>query len=405
MRHTLFDHDTIMRFFASVARNLEPVLADELKELGLKHIKPTGSGVWFQGGLEDAYRACLWSRVASSVLLHLEDFPASSTDELYEGVKAIDWSEHLQVRDTFAVQVTASRATINHTHFAALRVKDAIVDQFREKHRSRPSVDLDDPDLYIHLHLNKDQATISIDLSGKSLHRRGWRVAHTLAHIKENLAAAILRRARWHELCGPDFAFLDPMCGSGTFALEAWMVAADIAPGLGRDEGFGLETWLGHDRHAWRDLLAEARERKQIGLEKKLPAFVAHDKDHGIIKAARENIHQAGAEKYIRIQQREMLEVKSPAEQGLIATNPPYGERMNEFEEAKDVHERLGSVMIDAFMGWKAAVITGSKELGMAIPLRAIKRYSVFNGPLSCSLLIFDINQDRIYQDSGVSPS
>lgn len=386
-----------MRFFATVARNLEPVLAEELTELGLSKVKPTGSGVWFEGTLEDAYRACLWSRIASSVLLHLADFPASTPEELYEGVRLIEWGEHMQIRDTFAVQVSASRAAISHTHYAALKVKDAIADQFRDRHRVRPSVDTDDPDVYVHLHLHQEIASVSIDLSGKSLHRRGWRVAHTLAHLKENLAAAILRRARWHELSAPDFAFLDPMCGSGTFVLEAWMIAADIAPGLGRDEGFGLETWLGHDRHVWRALLDEARERKREGLERDLPLIVAYDKDHEIIKAARENIHQAGAQKHIRIQQREIMEIQAPAEQGLIATNPPYGERMNELAEAEDVHERLGSVLVDEFMGWKATLITGSKHLGMIIPLRATKRYTVYNGPLSCTLLHFDITPERIF--------
>ncbi len=387
-----------MRFFATVARNLEHVLHEELASLGLQNLQPTGSGVWFEGSLEDAYKACLWSRVASSILLHLTTFEAKTPEQLYEGAKSIDWTPHLLTRDAFAVHVSASRPTISHTHYAALRVKDAIVDQFRETQRARPSVDLEDPDLYVHLHLNRDEATISINLNGKSLHRRGWRVAHTQAHLKENLAASILLRADWPNLAKDGYAFLDPMCGSGTFALEAWMMAADIAPGLGRDDGFALETWRSHDRNTWKQLLNEARERKDAGLAGELPPIVAHDKDHAIIRAARENIHMAGAQKYIRAQQRELLEVTAPADRGLIATNPPYGERMQEFDQAKEVHERFGGMLLTSFMGWKATVITGSKQLGLAIPLRAVKRYSVFNGPLQCTLLQFDVEEDRIFE-------
>ena len=385
-----------MRFFATVTQNLEHVLKEELESLGITELQPTGSGVWFEGGLEQAYRVCLWSRVATSVLLHLETFEAKNPEQLYEGAKQIAWREHLDVQDTFSVQVSASRATISHTRYALLKVKDAIVDQFRERLRARPSIDVEDPDVYIHLH--RDEATLSIDLSGKSLHRRGWRTGHVQAPLKETLAAAILYRGGWPQMMHePDVALLDPMCGSGTFLIEGWMMAADIAPGLGRPDGFGLETWLGHDRHLWNDLLKEARERQADGLEKKLPTFVAYDKDHHVVKMARQNVHAADAAQHIRIQQREILEVQPPADRGLLVTNPPYGERLDELEQARDVHERLGSVMANSFLGWDACIITGSKELGFLIPIRATKRYSVYNGPLQCTLLTFEITPERLY--------
>lgn len=387
-----------MRFFATIAKNLEPLLADELATLGATDIKPTGGGVWFSGDQATGYKVCLWSRLASSVMLYLKEFDAPTPEALYEGARSIDWSEHFGHRRTFAVQVSAKRSAIPNTHYAALRVKDAIVDQFRDAIDRRPDIELDNPDIRINLFIQEDRATLYLSMSGTPLHRRGWRRMQTEAPLKETLAAAILWRAKWPELAKQGAAFMDPMCGSGTFPIEAWMMAADIAPGLERPDGFAFERWKQHDARAWADLVRDAKERREYGIEEAdLPKFIAYDKDQKVVRNARKNIRAAGADADIRIAQREINEVTAPTDFGLMAVNPPYGERLEDHERARNVHIDLGDILVERFFGWKVSLITGSKELGMLIPLRATKRYTVFNGPLECNLLHFSVEQDRIF--------
>lgn len=386
-----------MRFFATITKNLEPLLVEELEALGMRGVKQTGSGAYFEGELEDAYRVCLWSRLANAVLMPLATFEAPTPEALYAGARRIHWDEHMSVDGTLAVDFTSSSSQITHTHYGALRVKDAVVDQFRDAFGARPSVDLEDPDLRINVHVRRDQATVSVDLSGARLHRRGWRVDRGEAPLKENLAAAILWRAGWPEIAARGGSLLDPMCGSGTFPIEGWMMAADIAPGLDRPAGFGFESWPGHDARAWQALLEEARERREAGLARDLPTIVGYDKDHEIVRVARKNAKACGGAPYIRLQQREIREVRPPGEPGLVVVNPPYGERLDDREYALQVHRRLGDTLIEHFFGWKLSLLTADRELGFALPLRATKRYTVYNGPLECVLLHFDVEYDRIY--------
>jgi 23S rRNA (guanine2445-N2)-methyltransferase / 23S rRNA (guanine2069-N7)-methyltransferase len=228
--------------------------AEELAACGVTDAKVERGGVACAGTLEHAYRACLWSRVANRVLLRLAQFPASTPEALYDGVRTVDWREHLRLDGTLAVDCTSTRSAITHTQFAALKVKDAIVDQFRERSGSRPSVDVESPDVRVNLHLDRDVATLAVDLAGDSLHRRGYRGAQGAAPLKENLAAAVLLRAGWQKLVavdGAELGFVDPMCGSGSLAIEAALIAADIAPGSLRNT-FGFLRWRGHDEPAWR---------------------------------------------------------------------------------------------------------------------------------------------------------
>ena len=224
--------------------------ADELAACSFADLKVERGGLACTGSLEQAYRACLWSRVANRVLLAVAKFPAPSPEALYDGVRAVDWSEHLGVDGTLAVDATSTSSAITHTQFAALKTKDGIVDQFRERTGARPSVDVDSPDVRVNLHLARDVATLAIDLAGDSLHRRGYRGAQGAAPLKENLAAAVLLRAGWQKLAGEqgegELGFVDPMCGSGSLAIEAALMAADVAPGLLRNE-FGFLRWRGHD--------------------------------------------------------------------------------------------------------------------------------------------------------------
>ena len=245
------------QFFATAALGLEPLLATELETLGATEIKQERAGVRFSGDLGTAYRACLWSRLASRILLPLVSFEALDPDQLYTEVLKIDWSEHLSVNNTLAVDCTLINSKINHTRYGALRVKDAVVDQFRSRSGERPSVSVEQPDLRLNLHIYKDQATLSIDLSGDSLHRRGYRIDGVHAPLKENLAAAILLRAGWPAICEAGGGLADPLCGSGTLPVEAGLIATDTAPGLLR-RYFGFLAWKQHDEELWDELLKEA---------------------------------------------------------------------------------------------------------------------------------------------------
>ncbi len=244
------------RLYVTAPAGTADLAAEELAACGVVALKVERGGVAFEGTLEQAYRACLWSRVANRVLLAVAEFPAATPEALYDGVRAVDWSEHLGVDGTLAVACTSGRSAITHTQFAALKVKDAVVDQFRERTGVRPSVDVAAPDVRLNLHLDRDIATLAIDLSGDSLHRRGYRGAQGAAPLKENLAAAMLLRSGWAKLVAADdgeLGFVDPMCGSGSLAIEAALIAADVAPGLLRNE-FGFLRWRGHDEAVWQRL-------------------------------------------------------------------------------------------------------------------------------------------------------
>ncbi|MFA7557248.1 MAG: THUMP domain-containing protein, partial [Hydrogenophaga sp.] len=236
--------------FATTPRGMEPLLANELRTLGGRKIAQARGGVRFTGRLEEAYRACLWSRIAGRILMPVARFPAPDEDALYTGVNAFPWEEHLDPQGTLAVDFTSTRSAITHTHYGALKVKDAVVDRFRARVGVRPSVDTRRPHLRINVHVANDEAVVSIDLSGDSLHRRGYREEGVAAPLKENLAAAILLRADWPALANLGAPLLDPLCGSGTLPIEAALMAGDVAPGLTRTY-FGFHHWRGHEAKLW----------------------------------------------------------------------------------------------------------------------------------------------------------
>jgi 23S rRNA (guanine2445-N2)-methyltransferase / 23S rRNA (guanine2069-N7)-methyltransferase len=293
-----------LRFFASAARHLEGLLAEELRGLGIASAKETRAGAEFSGSLADAYRVCLWSRVAGRVLLPLAEFQAPDPDALYAGVRALDWSAHLGPEQTLAVQVDSARSRIEHSQFAAQRIKDAIVDQLRERHGARPNVNPVRPDIALRCRLFRDQASLFLDLSGEALHRRGWRVQGGAAPLKETLAAALLLRAGWPEIAANGGELLDPLCGIGTLVLEGALIAADIAPGLQR-EYWGFSGWRGHDPSAWGSLLTEAKERRANGLHRLARGGIrlrGSDLDPAAIKAATANAAQAGLAGHVRFE-------------------------------------------------------------------------------------------------------
>ncbi len=387
------------QFFATAALGLEPLLATELADMGAADVKQERAGVRFSGGLDIAYKACLWSRLASRVLLPLATFSAPDPEQLYAGVSEIDWSQHLTVQSTLAVDCTLINSEITHTRYGALRVKDAIVDQFRSRVGDRPSVEIEQPDVRLNLHIFRDQATLSIDLSGDSLHRRGYRIDGVHAPLKENLAAAILIRAGWPAICAAGGGLADPLCGSGTLPVEAGLMATDTAPGVLR-RYFGFLGWLQHDEELWDDLVKEALQRRAVGAEKKLAPIVGYDSDSRAVKAAWQHAQNAGLDKIIHFERRTLREFVAPVgvSHGLLVANPPYGERLGQASELPEFYNLLGQKMARQCPGWKGAVITSSQQLGRSIGLRAGKINVLYNGALKCQLLQFELNETNRWQ-------
>jgi 23S rRNA (guanine2445-N2)-methyltransferase / 23S rRNA (guanine2069-N7)-methyltransferase len=380
-----------LELFATASRGLEPLLAKELAGLGAATVKEQGGGVAFTGDLATAYRACLESRLASRILLPLTRFPLADADGLYQGARAIEWTDVFDIKSTFAIEVAGRSAAVTHTHYAGLKVKDAIADTFRGKTGERPSVDTDNAQIRVHLHLDRDHAQVSLDLSGESLHRRGYRRAGGQAPLKESLAAAILMRCDWATLAAQGAPLVDPMCGSGTLVIEAAMIAAGVAPGLAR-ERFGFEAWLEHKPKIWKDLKAEAAARAEAGRARELPLLRGYDLDAGSIKAARDNAQRAGFAEQVQFAAQDLSAARPPSPlKGLVATNPPYGERMGAEAEVIKIHSLLGATLKEHFGGWQAAVFTGRPDLGPRIGLRAHDTFAMYNGPLPCKLLRFEV--------------
>lgn len=380
------------KFTVTAARGMLPLLAKELAEMGINETKQEQGNIRFIGTLEDAYRVCLWSRVAIRVLMPIAHFSAKTTDELYAGIYDLPWEDHIDAEDsTLAVDFNSFRSKIHHTQYGAQRVKDGVVDRFREKTGERPSVDLHQPDLRINVYLKNNQAIVSIDLSGESLHKRGYRVATTLAPLKEHLAAAILMTAEWSRLAKQGWGLIDPMCGSGTLIIEAAMMAADIAPGSHRDY-FGFLYWKQHDKEAWKRLKAEAERRRHSGLAR-LPVIKGGDASVKAVEAANENIAEIGLSDRISIEHRELLDWPSQAKSlptsGLVVCNPPYGERMGNVADLHYLYESLGNIVSEAFPAWRTTMITDNESLGKFTGLTVFDTTPFDNGPIPCQVICY----------------
>lgn len=381
-------------FFATCAPNTEQLLIHELTTMGIDQVKGTRAGVAFQGSLSDGYRACLWSRLASRVLLPLSTFFCPSQEALYEGVQKIPWAEHMAEDGTLAVDFNSIQSQLDHSHFGALKVKDAIVDQFRDAVGERPDVDTKNPDLRINLLLLKDQATVSIDLSGGSLHRRGYRQKGGRAPLKETLAAAILYYAHWRQIANDGGQLVDLMCGSGTLLIEGAMMAGDIAPGLGRGR-FGFHGWRGHNEAVWDDLYDEARQRQADGMEK-MPPIHGFDRDERAITSLNENLWNAGLENKVTGTCRGVRNSQPmDGSPGLVVVNPPYGERLAQESGIPELYTDLGEALKSCFVGWKAAVFTGNQEMARYMRLGAERKNKMNNGTIPCQLLHYTIDADR----------
>ncbi|WP_347257415.1 bifunctional 23S rRNA (guanine(2069)-N(7))-methyltransferase RlmK/23S rRNA (guanine(2445)-N(2))-methyltransferase RlmL [Methylocaldum sp.] len=390
------------RFFATAPLGMELLLADELRALGAVEVAETRAGVAFGGDLETAYKACLWSRLANRILLPLERFPAASPEALYEGIRRIEWSAHLDSQATFAVDFASSRSKITHTLFGAQKVKDGIVDYFREHHGVRPSVRLDRPDLRVNVYLDRDIATVSIDLSGESLHKRAYRQEGGRAPLKENLAAAILLRAGWPRIAESGGHFVDPMCGSGTLPIEAALMASDFAPGLLRPH-FGLFGWKQHNSALWQNLVIEAERRCEAGL-RKLPPIVGYDIDRQAVRIALANIEHAGLTGYVHVERKAMGDARPRHAFGLVAVNPPYGERLGDEKTLVPLYIQLGETLKNHFVGWKATLLTGNPDLAFKLGIRATRYYTLYNGALECRLFNLDVEPERFFTPREPEP-
>ena len=380
-----------LRFLASAPRGFADLLARELTGFGALEVQERARGVAFSGSLECAYRACLWSRIANRVFLELAQFEARDAQEFYAAVRAMDWAAHLTPAATLACDFSGRHPAITHSHFGALKLKDAIVDALRAASGARPDVALERPDLRVHAHAHGTHITVSLDLSGDSLHRRGYRAGTGEAPLKENVAAGVLLRAGWEQLAAaPQAHFLDPLCGSGTFCIEAALIAADRAPALTRHY-FGFLKWRRHDAALWERLWQEAEARARAG-EARGVTVRGSDHDQHVIRAARENAERAGVTRLLRLDTGVLAAAapdaaEGPGHPGLLCTNPPYGIRLEDRDGARAILRELGVVLRERFQGWDAAVLTGAAGLGRELGLRAYRTHAVWNGGLECRLL------------------
>jgi 23S rRNA (guanine2445-N2)-methyltransferase / 23S rRNA (guanine2069-N7)-methyltransferase len=375
-------------FFVTAPRGLVDVLADELRELGARVVRTEPGGCRVRGPLAFGYRICLWSRVANRVLLHLADLPVRNDGELYEGVHGLAWEDHLGPDGTLAVDYVAVRAPVEHTRFGMQRVKDAIVDRFRERVGRRPSVDPERPDLRVNVFARGAGCSVAIDLSGDSLHRRGYRHEQGAAPLKENLAAGLLLWGGWPQVAAEGGAFIDPMAGAGTLAIEAAWLADDVAPGL-RRERWGFSRWLGHDAAAWDEVVREAKERAATRAAGPRADVLAYDGDAEAVAHARANVERAGLGDRVRLEVRP-LRAWEPGQapvHGLLALNPPYGERLGDKADMQGLYGRLGRTLSRCFPGWRAVVLTSDDALRHAVGLVPEETLAVDNGPLPCTAL------------------
>lgn len=388
-------------FFVTCPRGIDNLLNDELAGFGLEPFRNAPAGVWARGTLEQGYRACLWSRLANRVILHLATVDARTDESFYQGIYELPWAEHLAVTGKFRVNFSGENELVRNTQWGAQRVKDAVVDRLRGQGTVRPSVDAKDPDITISARVHRGQLDIGIDLSGSSLHMRGYRTEKGIAPVRENLAAALLLRAGWPDIAAQGGDFIDPMCGSGTLVIEAALMALDLAPGRLR-QSFGFERWLGHQPDTWLELRQEAERRawegKEKGLNGRVPRLAGYDADSRVVATAWRNIARAGLEGIVHVESRavEAFEIDGGwAASGLVLTNPPYGERMSDRRELGVVYQALGEVVKAHLQNWRLAVFTGAPELGKSIGLRSHRQYNFINGKIPAQLLLFEVQPEN----------
>jgi putative N6-adenine-specific DNA methylase len=378
-------HMHVQRYFATCARGIEPVLARELTALGAMKVEQGRGGVQFAGDQALLYQANLWLRTAIRVLWPILEFPVQSPEELYDAVRSLDWTRYLTPDHTLAVDCNVRDSRITHSKYAALKTEDAICDQFIERSGRRPSVDVVEPMVGLNLHIYRDQAVLSLDSSGESLHKRGYRTVLTKAPLNEALGAALILLSGWEG----DTPFADPLCGSGTLPIEATWLAIRRPPGLTRKR-FGFQGWLDFDRDLWLELRDQARR----GVRKELSAaVVGSDLRHDAISFSRNNAKAAGVGHLIHFEMKDVGEFQPPAgPPGTIICNPPYGERIGEELDLRGLYQTLGEVFKKRCAGWRVFVFTGNASLARFIGLPPAEEVPLFNGKIPCRLIRYDLS-------------
>jgi len=371
---------TTQRFFAPCPRGLEAVLADELAQVGAGEVSQSQGGVGFSGPMQLAYAANLESRIASRVLWQVGAGRYRSEDDIYQATHALDWAQLFDATSTIRVNVAAVRSPLASLDFTTLRIKDAVCDKFRKQQGIRPDVDTAQPDVRIHAFLETDRFSLYLDTSGEPLFKRGARQNPGEAPLRENLAAGILKLAGWT----PEQPLLDPMCGSGTFLIEAMQIARAIPPGSQRP--FAFEKLRGFDEDAWTRIKAAAAARPAPN---PFPAIFGSDLYGEALKRARENLAAAGLGDAATLKQANMLEISAPRAQGVLVANPPYGVRLGEQDELAALYPRMGDVLKQKFAGWRAYLFSADLRLPKLIGLSASKRTPLYNGALECRLYEF----------------
>jgi len=372
------------KFFATCPRGLEQLLAEELQQLEAENIHAVGGGVEFRGDFPLCYRANLESRIASRILWQVATDRYRNEDDIYRATYALQWNDWFEPALTIRVNVTATRSPLRSLGFVTLKIKDAVCDKFRRLSGRRPSVDTRRPDVRIQGYLTDRGFTLYLDTTGDPLFKRGKRISAGEAPLRENLAAGVLRLAGWV----PGTALLDPMCGSGTFLLEAAQIALDIAPGLGRR--FAFEKLKNFAARRWRELLQQsaARQKPRGPL-----SIYGSDLSGEALQSARANLAAAGLKEVVSLKQANILEISAPAKEGIIVTNPPYGVRLGELQELAELYPKLGDVLKKKFSGWRAYILSADMRLPKLIRLAASKRTPLFNGPLECRLFEYRMVQ------------
>ncbi len=370
------------QFFASSPRGLEPLLAAELASLGAQRVREVPGGVAFSGDWRVCYTANLWSRLASRILWRVAEFDYAGEDDLYEAARKVDWLRLFAVERTLRVNVAAQKSPLKSLDFATLRIKDAVCDRFRDTLGSRPSVDRANPDVRVHAFLEAARGVFYLDTSGEPLFKRGWRAGAGEAPLRENLAAGIVLLSGWK----PEEPLLDPMCGGGTLLVEAAAMARGRPPGARR--GFGFEKLKVFDLNLWEKIKND--ERKAQTSSTKLQIF-GSDNDPRVLNDARRNLAAVGVERWVKLEQADILERAAPAASGVMIANPPYGERIGSKEDLALFYPKLGDALKKNFTGWRCHFFTADLRMAKLIRLQPARRVPLYNGALECRLFEFGI--------------
>lgn len=383
-------------FIVTTGRGLDELLKAEITDIcGDVDISVIQGGVRVHGDISDAYKTCLWSRLANRVIWILNEGSASNAEALYDTARDIDWSMHFTNHQTFSVQFNGTSRAINNTQFGALRVKDAIVDHFYEETQSRPNVERQQADIVISARLQRDKVIVGIELSGGSLHQRAYRQETGLAPLKEHVAAGMLMRSGWTQ--HTDLPLVDPMCGSGTLVIEAALIAMKKAPGLKR-ERWGFTHWMGHSQKLWNELVEAAKSQQT---QPELQLF-ASDIDRKLIAIAKQNANEAGVFSAINFAAIDALKCNPPTTKtaGYLVSNPPYGERLGELTALIPLFGEWGKQLKQAWQGWQVSLLSSNRELLRLLKMRGSKEYNLMNGKLECKLVNYVLDEANCQQFS-----